>query len=197
MMFRSHQNAERPGHPGHHGSGVSGTSAHSSPSCALLPWGRSADPGSETAMRDYGRAFHIIDIENLLALTHGQPVGAVSGALYKLIAGVEDRDLMMVSAEESRVFDLRVAFPGAEVRSGRGTDGADLALIDNADITHIAKRFDTVVIGSGDNRFIDVAYRSRQHGLNVVVFSRPRSLSRVLASYADVVIDMPALAFAA
>ena len=148
-------------------------------------------------MRTYGRAFHLIDIENLLALTHGMPVGAVAGALYKLIAGVEDQDLMLVSADQSRLFDLTVAFPGAEVRPGRGADGADLALIDHIDISHIANRFDTVVIGSGDNRFIDVAYRARQHGLNVVVVSRPKSLSRALASYADVVIDMPELTIAA
>ena len=44
---------------------------------------------------------------------------------------------------------------------------------------------------------VDVAYRARQGGLSVVVVSRPASLSRSLASYADVVIDMPELELAA
>ena len=39
--------------------------------------------------------------------------------------------------------------------------------------------------------------RARHFGLNVVVVSRPQSLSRSLASYADFVIEMPELEFAA
>jgi len=148
-------------------------------------------------MRNNGRAFHLIDIENLLALTHGVPVWADASSLYNSIAGIEDDDLMLVAADHSRWFDLKVAFPGAEVRPGYGTDGADLALVNGIDIDLVARRFDTVVIGSGDNRFIDVAYRARQSGLSVVVVSRPASLSRSLASYADVVIEMPELELAA
>lgn len=148
-------------------------------------------------MRKYGRAYHVIDIENLLALTHGIPVWTKAGSLYKVIAGVEDIDLMLVAADQSRIFDLKIAFPGADVRPGRGTDGADLALINNIDIEFVANRFDTVVIGSGDNRFTDIAYQARQHGLNVVVVSRRTSLGRTLASYADAVIDMPELTVAA
>ena len=50
---------------------------------------------------------------------------------------------MLVSADQSRIFDLKVAFPGAEVRPGRGADGADLALINHIDINHIANRLAT------------------------------------------------------
>ncbi len=148
-------------------------------------------------MRRNGRAFHVIDIENLLALTHGTPVWAEAGALYRVITGVEEHDLMLVAADQSRIFDITRAFPGAQVRPGRGADGADLALINNIDVELIAKRFDSIVIGSGDDRFTDVAYRARQHGLNVVVVSRRTSLGRTLASYADSVIDMPELTMAA
>ena len=91
----------------------------------------------------------------------------------------------------------KAAFPGAQLRHGRGHDGADRALIENFDIDHAAKRFDAVVIGSGDHAFIDVAYRARQRGLKVVVVSRPASLSRALATYADLVIDVPEFEFAA
>jgi hypothetical protein len=148
-------------------------------------------------MREYGRAYHLVDIENLLALTHGIPVCADARSLYNSVTGVEDDDLLFIAADHSRWFDLKVAFPGAEVRPGYGTDGADLALINGIDLELVARRFDTVVIGSGDNRFIDVAYRARHFGLNVVVVSRPASLSRSLASYADFIIEMPELEFAA
>jgi len=142
-------------------------------------------------MRTTCRAFHLVDIENLLALTHGQPVGLGAGAFYGSVAGVQPEDLVTVGADQSRVFDIRSAFPAARVCSGRGADGADLALINSIDLDHIARRFDTIVIGSGDHRFLDVVYRARQRSLKVVVVSRRSSLSRALASYADIVIDVP------
>ena len=143
------------------------------------------------------RAIHLVDVENIFALTHGKAVSCLAGDVYRAVASVGDGDLIQVAADVTRVFDTKAAFPGAQLRHGRGHDGADRALIDNFDIDHAATRFDTVVIGSGDNAFIDVAYRARQRGLNVVVVSRPASLSRALASYADFVIEMPELEFAA
>jgi hypothetical protein len=159
--------------------------------------GRTADLRSETAMSTTPRAIHLVDVENIFALTWGKPVSCLAGELYRSIASVGDGDLIEVAADVTRVFDTKAAFPGAQLRHGRGHDGADRALIENFDIDHAAKRFDTVVIGSGDHAFIDVAYRARQRGLNVVVVSRPASLSRALASYADLVIDVPEFEFAA
>ena len=143
------------------------------------------------------RAIHLVDVENIFALTHGKAVSCRAGELYRTIASVGDGDLIQVAADITRVFDTKAAFPGAQLRHGRGHDGADRALIQNFDIDHAAKRFGAVVIGSGDHAFIDVAYRARQRGLKVVVVSRPSSRSRALASYADLVIDVPEFEFAA
>lgn len=143
------------------------------------------------------RAIHLVDVENLFALTHGKAVSCQAGDVYRAVAPVGDRDLIQVAADVTRVFDTKAAFPGAQLRHGRGHDGADRALIENFDVDHAATRFDTVVIASGDNRFVDVAYRARQHGLNVVVVSRPTSLGRTLAAHADDIIDMPELDLAA
>ena len=148
-------------------------------------------------MTDRGRSYHLVDIENLLALTHGRPVGALAGTLYDRVVGVGADDLVTVAADVTRVFDTKAAFPGARVWAGWGRDGADKALIKTLDIELIARRFETVIIGSGDNGFVDVAHQARQHGLNVVVVSRPSSLGRHLASYADFVIEMPDLDLAA
>jgi hypothetical protein len=143
------------------------------------------------------RAIHLVDVENIFALTHGKAVKPQVGSIYNTLAPVGPEDLVMVAADITRIFEATVAFPGAWVRPGRGHDGADRALIENFDIDHAAKRFDAVVIGSGDHAFIDVAYRARQRGLKVVVVSRPASLSRALATYADLVIDVPEFEFAA
>jgi len=143
------------------------------------------------------RAIHLVDVENIFALTHGKAVSSLAGQMYRVVASVGDGDLIQVATDVTRVFDTKAAFPGAQLRHGRGHDGADRALIDNFDVDHAATRFDTVVIGSGDHAFIDVAYRARQRGLKVVVVARPASLSRALATYADVIIDVPKFEFAA
>lgn len=139
------------------------------------------------------RAHHLIDIENLLALTHGQPVAPAAGQLYRAVAGVGPGDLLTVAADRSRVFEVHAAFPGAALRWGTGPDGADLALLDAIDVHLLARRFDTLVIGSGDHLFWDLAYRARAVDLKVVVVSRPRGLSRLLASQADEIIEMASL----
>ena len=140
-----------------------------------------------------GRTHHVVDIENLLALTHGQRIEPVACQLYRAVAGVGPSDLLTVAADRSRVFEVRTAFPGAEVRFGTGPDGADRALLDAIDVQLLARRFDTLVIGSGDHLFWDLAYRARSVGLKVVVVSRPKGLSRLLASQADEVIAMASL----
>lgn len=141
-----------------------------------------------------GRAHHIVDIENLLALrTPDEHVGPAAGALYGAIAQVGPDDLLTVAADVNRWFEAKVAFPGCRVLPGYGADGADRALQEATDIEFLASRFDTIVIGSGDHWFVDVAYRARQAGLKVVVVSRPASLSRFLAPYADEVIEFGGL----
>ena len=140
-----------------------------------------------------GRAHHVIDIENLLGLTHGQPVAAAAGALYRAVAEVGPSDLLTVAADRSRAFELRAAFPGAELRWGTGPDGADRALLAATDVQLLARRFDTLVIGSGDHLFWDLAYRARVVGLKVVVVSRRRGLSRLLAREAHEIIEMASL----
>jgi len=137
------------------------------------------------------RTYHAVDIENILALTHGMAIGLRAGELYKATVGFGPGDLIEVAADVTRVFQARAAFPGAKVLHGVGRDGADRALIASIDLDHIAGRFDSITIASGDHAFVDLAYRARRRGLEVIVVSRPSCLSRVLAPYADIVIDMP------
>lgn len=46
--------------------------------------------------------------------------------------------------------------PGLRILVRDGRDGADEALIDMVDVEHLAKRFERLVIASGDGKFADV-----------------------------------------
>ena len=140
-----------------------------------------------------GRAHHVVDIENLLALHRGDHVAPDAGLRYRSIAGVGREDLVTVAADVNRWFEAKVAFPGARVLPGYWSDGADRALTDAIDVEFLATRFDTVVIGSGDGWFTGLAYEARRAGLKVVVVSRPEGLSRHLAPYADEIIAVGAV----
>ena len=43
------------------------------------------------------RAIHLVDVENIFALTHGKPVSCQAGELYRAIASVGDGDLIEVA----------------------------------------------------------------------------------------------------
>jgi hypothetical protein len=47
----------------------------------------------------------------------------------------------------------KLVWPGALIRWGRGPDGADKVLLAEADPTDVARRFDRLVIASGDHIF--------------------------------------------
>ena len=138
-----------------------------------------------------GRSHHIIDIENLYGEHRRAQYQPWFADLYAEVVGLGATDLVSVAADHKRTFAVGSVFPGARRLVGRGVDGADVALIDSIDWPSLARGCDTVVIASGDYRFVDVAYRARVLGLRVLVVSRRHSLSRHLKSQADAVIEFP------
>jgi NYN domain len=138
-----------------------------------------------------GRSHHIIDIENLYGEHRRAQYEPWFADLYAGVVGLGPTDLVSVAADHKRAFAVDSVFPGARRLVGRGVDGADVALIDSIDWPSLARGCDTVVIASGDYRFVDVAYRARSLGLRVVVVSRRRSLSRYLKCQGDEVIEFP------
>lgn len=81
--------------------------------------------------------------------------------------------------------------PSARCTYGVGPDGADLALIDILDTEQIARRFNRVIIGSGDHAFAPVARRLRAEGATVVVVARRHSLNAELGDVASSVVYLP------
>ena len=138
-----------------------------------------------------GRAHHLIDIENLFGEHHTAVFEPWFGELYAEVVALGCSDLCSVAADRSHLLEVAEVFPGAQRLVGVGPDGADIALLDAIDWPTLHRGCDTLDIASGDGRFVDAAYRARALELRVVVVSRATSLSRVLASYADEVIEFP------
>ena len=139
------------------------------------------------------RTFHVIDVENLIGEQHILPIDSAFGPVYRRVTGASPQDLLLVGADHHHAFGLRRAFPSAQVVIGRGTDGADDALIHSVDLRTVARGHDTIVIATGDHRFAGLAHGARLAGLEVVVVSQPRSLNRLLAAEADRVLEFPTI----
>ena len=154
----------------------------------------------EIDLRDHrlpdGRTVHLVDVENLMG---GPQSGlmTVAAALddYDVAAGVRPGDHMVIAGHPTVAFSAGVARPGRCVRAAHGKDGADKALLRDAEVADLARRYDRVVIGSGDGIFAELAVRLRAAGLPVIAVSRPRSLAAALRlATGGAVIYLPDLA---
>jgi hypothetical protein len=129
------------------------------------------------------RALYLLDTENLtgMPLPTEKALGDLRhavGLATPLAAG----DLVVVGAS-SGIGALRsgLAWPGARVVLRRGQDSADLALIGAADPAFIGRRFDTLIVGSGDGGFTGLTKNSAGRGVRVIVLARREGLARRLA----------------
>lgn len=146
-----------------------------------------------------GRTLHLIDVENIAGLA--RPTEAeVAAALdrYRGAVTVAPWDQVVLAANRTTAASAGWVWPGVLVRAASGPDGADLALLAEADAAHVARRFDRVMIASGDHLFAERAMELRARGVRVEVVARPGSLAQSLRRVADVVRLLPdALAVAA
>ena len=136
-----------------------------------------------------GRAFHAIDVENLIGGSSAeQSVIERVAADYRNIVPAAVDDHIVIGANPS-LGHLAVQFwPSARLVVRRGRNGADIALIECVkDVEFTAARFDRIVIGSGDGVFVHVVRAFRRLGLPVEVVARQGRLSRELAATASVV----------
>src|ERR1700722_13616111 len=135
------------------------------------------------------RGLHLIDIENLagagkpsfeqIRVVQGSYVGHVRfGAL----------DHVVVASSHLTLLSAALGWPHARYRIRSGPDGADLELLDVLLYERVAARFARVVIGSGDGAFARAAASLAAAGVQVIVVSRPDSLSSRLAFSASEVI---------
>lgn len=128
------------------------------------------------------RSLHLIDIENLL----GDPwiTGPAVGDTYEAaLAAGEHRpgDLVYVAANRWMLAELGfVAHTPCHLFVAHGEDGADIALLAHAPPEWVAKRFDRLVIASGDHIFATRANAVREMGVLVDVVRGIGGVSRDL-----------------
>jgi NYN domain len=135
------------------------------------------------------RGLHLIDIENLagagkpsfeqIRVVQGSYVGHVTFGAW---------DQVVVASSHLTLLSAALGWPHARYRIRSGRDGADLELLDILLYEKVAARFTRVVIGSGDGAFARAAASLAAAGVQVIVVSRPDSLSSRLAFTASEVI---------
>ena len=120
------------------------------------------------------RRYVLLDIENTTqgAARSAADVAEVWRVLREQAPGIAPHDHVVVGAGRGFARRYRAAIQGPNVRwvvGANGPDGADRALLAAIDLYAVARRYDELVIASGDHAFADVARRARALGLSVQV----------------------------
>ncbi|GAA1276698.1 hypothetical protein GCM10009677_33110 [Sphaerisporangium rubeum] len=130
-----------------------------------------------------GRAMHLIDIENLVGSTRPTTCEVEEiMVVYETLVPIGARDQYVVAVNHNALLAAGIAFRGVRLLARSGPDGADRALVEAAYDDRIDRRFERVVIGSGDGYFTGLAAWLGEAGRQVTVVSRAKSLSRHLAA---------------
>ena len=142
-----------------------------------------------------GRVLHLVDVENLCGGSHvSDELVALAMQNYREAINLDPLDHVIIACSPQLAIPAHDAAPEARILVGRGLDGADRELIGAAHTSDVIRRFDGVVIASGDHIFAALAASLRLAGISVTVVSRKSSLSAILARAAQTVVcisDLP------
>lgn len=135
------------------------------------------------------RALHLVDLENLMGGPADDPhLIALTVLEYTDTAGYQTGDFLTVAVNPGLFTAVYGILPGARLVTRGGPDGADLALLDEAnDCRWLAERFHRIVIGSGDGIFARLASQLTELGVHVGVVCRPDALSYKLGTAATTI----------
>lgn len=122
--------------------------------------------------RFLGPAVHLLDAENLLGGPAATPdaVGHL-WRTYRYGIPTAERDQFRMGVSRFVARRAALALPGHGVRLlvASGGVGAEEVLIESIDLEHLARRYDRLVIASGDHRFTPLARAARELELHVHV----------------------------
>jgi hypothetical protein len=130
------------------------------------------------------RGLHLVDLENLLAdpWARGPAVGRALDE-YLERADFRSGDLVFVAGNPWLMVELGWSHAVDCHRfAARGPQGADRKLLEASPLSWVSRRFERLVIGSGDGVFAERLAQARASGLAVRIVSRPDSFSCRLAS---------------
>ena len=134
------------------------------------------------------RALHLIDLENLCGAgsTTTEDAARILAAYVDAvkIGPADSIHIGVAHHMATAVMPVLCVFPGRlHVRSGR--DGAETALLDSIDLTHISTRFSRLIIASADRTFTEAANEARRLGMTVWQVTGRGGLSHELSRVAD------------
>jgi len=127
---------------------------------------RPITPAHPVAPLRRGRAIHLVDLENLMGTAAPAPgVTAQTWDSYRVF--VQPGDHVVVATSHHAAFTAWFELPrtGIQLAVRSGPSGADYALLDALDLQHAAKRYDWLVIASGDGIFASTARRAQLLGM--------------------------------
>jgi uncharacterized LabA/DUF88 family protein len=135
-----------------------------------------------------GRTAFFVDIDNICGsglapkLMVESSVGAIKSRYRP-----ESTDLVYCAATALAAYHCKAVWPGCSVRVGRGQDGSDLQLLNDAKPEWLAARFERVVIASGDGIFAPLAQKLIDLGVIVEFAVGNGAVSRKISQLAPVV----------
>jgi len=136
-----------------------------------------------------GRTAYFLDVDNLcqsgLASKH-----LVEASLMAIRMRFQpfETDQIFCAATAKAAFFCKQFWPKCSVRVGRGVDGSDLRLLNDADPVWLSQRFNRVVIASADGIFAELAQQLQQLGVKVIIASTTAKVSHKLLAVAPVVV---------
>lgn len=150
------------------------------------------DEGNGDRRNSGSRKMVLIDLENMLFGNHEDAHRTDRSAeILELAQARRPGDMLVVGCNPNLAFLAHEHFPGAQIVTGKGKDGADRALAAAIDAEHAATRYSELCIVSGDHAFIEVAHAARKAGLRIRVVAPHAGLSTALRVYADTAVVLP------
>lgn len=140
-----------------------------------------AEPSAPTTVRPYfpaGRTCVLVDIENLVR--DAEEDRAVPVVLDQVLAtlGIQASDHVIVAAGPRLAAEAFHQVPRrCRLLLGHGVDGADLALLEAVEPADLARRYDRVIVASGDGIFAPLVAELGRLGVAAHVACRPGDLS--------------------
>jgi len=127
------------------------------------------------------RTAYFLDIDNLCGTgTPGPNLVRTTIESFESEFTQESGDLIFCAGTRISALNIKLLRPAYHTRCGRGIDGADRQLLELMDIDWLARRFDRVVLGSGDHIFGGKIESLKSSGLDVQIFCRAGALSGLL-----------------
>ncbi|MGA7436095.1 MAG: NYN domain-containing protein [Solirubrobacterales bacterium] len=127
------------------------------------------------------RAFHVIDIENIIR--NPRPtLNEVRQAKETYLAADHYRsgDLVVIACNHGAASAVAFGWPEARLILRSGKDGADLALLQALDEGDIPNRYSVTIVASGDGIFADAVSLLGRQGVEVTVIYPTDGISRRL-----------------